>query len=60
MQSHPLVTQDPYTLRLLWADNDRQDCAVLTQHLIGIALYTYTPQHRARYMANHPSVTRRL
>jgi len=36
-------------LGLLQADINRQDCTVLTQHLMGIALYAYTPQHKAIY-----------
>ena len=58
--NRPSVTQDPYMLGLLQADITRQDCMLLTQHLMGIALYAYTPQHKAHYMANHPSDIRRL
>ena len=36
-------------LGLLQADINRQDCTLLTQHLMGIALYAYTPQHKAIY-----------
>ena len=40
------VLQDPHMLPLLEMDRSKRACTILTQHLMAVAIYAYTPQHK--------------
>ena len=44
--SRPPVAHHPYLATLMQMDRSPRACTILTQHLMAVALYAYTPQHR--------------
>ncbi len=40
------VKQDSYMLALLEMDRSKRACTILTQYLMPLAIYGYTPQHK--------------